>query len=81
MIQKIKYKYRRIVWSTFGYPEAPPRDFVYLGSEFLKSQVVVLRYLKGEQIYSIAQDYNVTRERVRQIVWKYYRTYERSLNA
>ena len=39
---------------------------------------IVQTYMLGLSIESTAKHYNVTRERVRQMVWKYYRKWKRS---
>lgn len=75
----IKLKFRKTIWFIFGKPDIPPRDFKIN----LKSYNTLPRYIKLTNLYLLNQDIetiaktnNITRERVRQCVWKAYRDYE-----
>jgi hypothetical protein len=77
----VKPKLRHIFWNIFGWPDLPPKDFKpqnainkYTGKEYQPLyNTMALLYLDGVTVYEIAEIYNVTRERVRQCVWKSYR--------
>lgn len=81
----MKRKLRRLYWRWFGRPDVPPKDFKvmwrrnpYTGERFYnKSCMMAGDYLAGSPIEVIAKQYNVTRERVRQIIWKEFFSYER----
>lgn len=76
--------FRRFYWKLFGRPDVPPRDFkvmwrrnIYTGGRYYSRACMVAGdYLAGSDIETIAKQYNVTRERVRQIVWKEFLSYE-----
>ena len=82
----IKLKIRRLYWRIFGQPNYPPLDFTLIDKINLytdepivpRYQRISSLYLIGIDIQSISDYYNVTRERVRQCVWKSYREHEKS---
>lgn len=71
---------RHLIWRIFGYPDSPPKNFkIKFSYHFPSDKVYLKRYLQmaflWQQNYSledIAKEYNVTRERVRQCIWKAY---------
>lgn len=77
----LKAKLRRIWWGIVGCPDYPPTDgniatriSQYSGKFYVpRSFYVYIRYANGESIEDIATSLNVTRERIRQILWKEYR--------
>lgn len=76
----LKLKFRHVWWSIAGQPDFPPRDFksseyegLYGAPHRPRSYDMIHLYLSGRDAHYIAQRYNVTRERVRQILWKGYR--------
>lgn len=68
-------KLRHLKWFLFGRPEYPPRVWPKAGNDISKtSKRVAFLYADGGCPKLIAQRFGVTRERVRQILWKeYYR--------
>jgi hypothetical protein len=76
-----KYKVRRFFWNIFGWPDLPPRNFNvtvkhnnYTGKFYMPNYRVMGRmYSLGHDVEFIAKEFNVTRERVRQCIWKSYR--------
>lgn len=74
-------KLLEIYWQMFGYPELPPKDFVvkpierdYDGTYYMpKSYQVAEEYLSGTPVEELAEKYKITRERVRQLLWKAYK--------
>lgn len=77
---------RHLIWKLFGTPELPPRNFklmpkinVYTGKEYTPRYYTLTRiYNSGVEIDKIASAFNLTRERVRQCIWKAYRENEMS---
>lgn len=57
------------------------RDFQIVEGATERGQDIAGRFLKGESFEEIAEHYNVTRERIRQIVHKERRRYFRSLES
>lgn len=55
------------------------RDFTIVEGCTVRGHDIAERFLKGETFEEIAQHYNVTRERIRQIVAKERRRYFRSI--
>lgn len=81
---------RKIKWLIFGRPDVPPIGFEVNPkiSEYTnlpywpRYYSFALLYNGGMPIELIAKKYNVTRERVRQCLWKAYRNNEvRVLNG
>lgn len=71
-----------LMWKLFGQPDIPPKlkDFnpnmtnSYTGkTRKLRYNEMYFLYLTGQGAEDIAKTYNVTRERVRQCLWKAYR--------
>ncbi len=64
---------KHLYWHYFGYPDLPPRTFtVKTGTREFRYHTMARIYLNGSTIEEIAKSYNVTRERVRQCIWKVY---------
>lgn len=71
---------RDIKWKLFGRPAFPPKDFKviakinqYTGIPYFPRHYDMARmYLNGIDPWHIAKRHNVTRERVRQCLWKAY---------
>lgn len=79
----MKHKLLRLYWSVFGYPDLPPklayfRDVrlnPYTNREYIpRYNSMYVNYLHGNSVERIAASHNVTMERVRQSLWKAYRT-------
>lgn len=79
-------KLLKLKWFLFGLPDYPPRSFevlayksVYNNGEpfFTRGQEVSKKYLAGAEPEQLAKELNVTRERVRQILWKDWRRADR----
>jgi hypothetical protein len=78
---KIKRRLYAFWWKIAGYPDLPPKIFnleakrnTYTAQLYWPRYYdMAYRYLQDEPIESIANGYNVTRERVRQCIWKAYR--------
>lgn len=79
-------KLRHLYWKYFGQPDTPPQDFPLLPSvNEYNLKVYYPKYFKysvhfrnGTSLQEIADKEKVTRERVRQCLWKaYWRYYER----
>ncbi len=78
-------KLKHLFWKYFGYPDLPPRTFKatfiinqYTGkSYFPRYMRMANMYLNGYNIQDIANEYNVTQERIRQCLWKSYRQYHK----
>lgn len=78
----MKRKIREFIWNIFGRPECPPKD-IDLKSKinpYTKKQYepryysMVKMYINNNlSLEEIAKKHNVTRERVRQCLWKAYR--------
>lgn len=76
-----KYRIRQILWAFVGTPELPPKDAKillranpYTGRTYMpRSYYVYIRYSNGEKLEDIAKSLDITRERVRQLLWKEYR--------
>jgi len=80
-------KLRRLWWKITGTPDLPPRftitpyNSIYTGKPMkLRSQQFAAEWLAGASIEDIATKAVVTRERVRQCIWKEYRRSEKSDN-
>lgn len=78
-------KIRHLIWQLFGRPELPPRNFRLIAkiNKYNNKQIYIPRYYEMANMYlnnydliDIAKEYNVTRERVRQCIWKAYRENE-----
>lgn len=63
-------------WQVFGYPDIPPKFILWRAIRIYKPRAYEMnrRYLIGCSLEEIAKQYNVTRERVRQCLWKVYRS-------
>lgn len=78
---KVKIYLYELWWRVTGYPDQPPLVFKIEpkihedGSQYYypRYQHMALMYLNGHTIESIAELNGVTRERVRQCIWKAYR--------
>lgn len=72
---------RHLYWRLFGYPDLPPKSFrvkprrnPYTNNlYFPRSYIMTNMYLNGFELQEIADHYNVTRERIRQCIWKCYK--------
>ena len=77
-------KFKPLYWKLFGYPDFPPSDFQILAKVnkytdkvyIPRYQVMSFLWQDGHSVEDIAKCYNVTRERVRQCLWKSYRDSE-----
>lgn len=78
----MKRKLRDLYWSMFGWPEYPPKDFEPKlklvpkeagGLIISKYYQMAYFYVNGVKPEDIAELFGVTRERVRQCLWKAYR--------
>jgi hypothetical protein len=75
----LRVKLRHAIWKLFGRPDLPPKDFKVehrinpRTNRFYDRCVMSQAYVNGITIERIAMQYNVTRERVRQMIWKSYR--------
>ena len=84
LIDYSKIKFRRLCWKLFGCPDLPPKPYSLVNkfNQFTSKgytpryQRMAVMYLADLSIEVIADQYNVTRERVRQNIWKAYRDYE-----
>jgi len=83
---KYRIKIRHLYWRYFGQPDVPPQDFPVLPSinQYTNKEYypTFLRYTSnfrmGLTIEEVSDKFNVTRERVRQCLWKaYWRYYAR----
>lgn len=79
-------KLRHFYWRYFGHPDVPPQDFPLLPSineytgkvYFPRFMEYNKEYRENLDIAEIAKKNNVTRERIRQCLWKsYWRYYAR----
>lgn len=77
---KLRTKFRHAVWRIFGHPDYPPKFTVIRppnlftgGPSTNRIYDMAEAYMAGESIPSLAERYNVTRERIRQCLWKAYR--------
>lgn len=76
----MKYKLLRLYWSIVGRPDLPPKNFIikprincYTGDPYIPRYTKYASlWLDGNTIEEIAERTNVTRERVRQCIWKAY---------
>lgn len=77
----MKYAILNLYWSVFGYPDYPPKlknhnprlNSVTRGVVVTRSYSMYRFYCSNGDIQTIADFYDVTRERVRQCLWKEYR--------
>lgn len=75
---------RHLIWKLFGTPDLPPRNFKLKSKYnqytkkfyFPRSYKMASMYRFGYNIEDVANVFNVTRERVRQCIWKAYRENE-----
>jgi DNA-binding transcriptional regulator YdaS (Cro superfamily) len=72
--------FRTLWWKLVGTPDLPPRFklaprlSIYTGKPLtLRSQIMAEQWLAGDTVDEIATKAVVTRERVRQCIWKEYR--------
>jgi predicted DNA-binding protein YlxM (UPF0122 family) len=79
-----KKRLRKLWWRIFGWPDTPPpfkikaRTNAYTGKLYYsKADLMANKYINGLTIQEIAKFYNVTRERVRQCIWKSWRDNEK----
>ena len=71
---------KHLYWKYFGYPDLPPRTFKatfiinrYTGKPYFPRYMRMANmYLNGYKLQDIADEYNTTRERIRQCIWKAY---------
>ena len=79
-------KLRHLYWKYFGQPDVPPQDFPLLpaineyngNSYFPRFLEYNKQYRENPDIAEVAEKNNVTRERIRQCLWKsYWRYHER----
>lgn len=71
---------KHIYWKYFGYPDLPPKSFKIQPKMnqytdkfyFPRHYIMANMYVNGFNLKEIAEHYNVTRERVRQCIWKCY---------
>ena len=71
---------KHLYWRWFGYPDLPPKSFKlkcktnqYTNEDYFPRYYIMTRfYLHGKSLEQIASLFNVTRERVRQCIWKCY---------
>lgn len=77
----MRNKLRKLYWLLLGIPDLPPKDFIvkfkineYNGKIYApRSNTMAQLYVAGRSVEDIAAIYNVTRERIRQCIWKAYR--------
>ena len=78
----MRRRLRELLWRLFGWPDIPPQKCVKLVARVnqytgfplvLRRDEMTSQYLAGHDIETIAEMHNVTRERVRQCLWKAYR--------
>lgn len=74
-------KFRRLLWKLFGTPDVPPKASglryfktnLYSGEDYIPRYYLFYKqYNEGWSLESIAHFNKVTRERVRQCIWKAY---------
>lgn len=74
-------KLRQAYWRIFGRPDFPPRNGFVVRSKmnlytdkpyWPRYALMALHYVNGASVSELAQQYNVTHERVRQCLWKAY---------
>lgn len=79
----MRVKLRHLFWKWFGQPDVPPQDFPILPaiSEY-SGRIYFPRFLEFNKEYRqnanleiVAKNNNVTRERIRQCLWKSYWRY------
>ena len=76
----MKYKLLKLYWKLFGRPDCPPKKFSVdlkvnqytTQTYYPRYRSMALEYQKGVSVEDIAEYYGVTRERVRQCLWKAY---------
>ncbi len=74
-------KFRELLWEFVGRPDVPPKVFkvkpkknAYTNKLYMpRHYEMAAMYLDGKSVEEIANCYNVTRERIRQCLWKAYR--------
>lgn len=75
-------KIRELYWQVVGWPDVPPRNFPYKSSKIspytgkplkMRCFSIASDYSNGLSLEFIATMNNITRERVRQCLWKAYR--------
>lgn len=77
---KYLIKIRHLYWKYFGQPDFPPQDFpISFDTSPRGDKVIFPNYLRytlyfraGFSVEEISSKVNVTRERVRQCMWKAY---------
>jgi hypothetical protein len=77
----MRIKLRHLKWFLFGKPDYPPRIMPQLKSPLVmsRSELIGFLFAVGGRADEIAQDFNITRERVKQILWKaYYQSYPKA---
>lgn len=84
----LQYKLREILWKIFGRPDCPPkvkkfnplRIREFDGAPYLpRANVMYYAYTKGMSIENMSVAYNITRERVRQCLWKAYHDHHKMI--
>lgn len=68
-LKSFRLKLTHLKWFMFGLPDFPPR----FEPQSLRINSIALMYWVGCKPDAIASTFNVTRERVKQILWKEYR--------
>lgn len=79
---KIVRKTLKLYWKMFGYPDLPPKDFPAkirynhdTGECYIpRHWYMAFLYQNGCNVWQISKYHNTTRERVRQCLWKAYRS-------
>lgn len=64
---------KHLYWKYFGYPDLPPKSYsVNLKNLNRRYNKIALSYLLGDTLEDISKFHNLTRERIRQCIWKVY---------
>lgn len=74
MSMKLKTKLRHLKWFLFGKPDYPPRVLSLKFPIGVSKRAELINYLYtiGISPEDISQRFGITRERVKQLVWKAY---------